>query len=94
MKNLQNFQEQAEQMKKKLSQIKCTGNAMGNMVEVVVTGDMRVESVKIDPSIVREGQEAMLEVLVAGAVNSALDSVREKITAEAKEAGGLAGLTL
>lgn len=87
MKNLQNIQAQAEEMKKKLSQVRCTGYAMGNMVEAVVTGDMRIDSLKIDPSLMKEGQEGLLEVLVTSAVNSAFDNVRSRIEEEARKMG-------
>lgn len=86
LKNLQNLQVQAEEMKKKLGQIRCTGYAMGNMVEAVVTGDMKVESLKIDPSLIKEGQEGLLEVLVVSAINSAFETVRNRIAEEAKKA--------
>ena len=87
MKNLQNLQSQVEEAKNKLGQIKCTGYAMGNMVEAVVTGDMKIESLKIDPSLMKEGQEGLLEVLVASAVNSAFDNVKARISDEARKRG-------
>lgn len=94
LKNLQDFQAQADSMKAKLAQIRCSGYAMGNMIEVVATGDLKVESIKIDPSLVKEGQEAMLEVLVASAVNNAFELVRERISDELRQAGGQFGLSI
>jgi len=87
MKNLQNIQAQAEDIKNKLAQIRCTGYAMGNMVEAVVTGDMKIVSLKIDPSLVKEGQEQFLEVLVTSAINNAFDNVRARIMDEARKMG-------
>lgn len=94
LKDLQNLQSKAEEVKTRLAQIKCTGYAMGNMIEVVATGDLKVESIKIDPSIVREGQESMLEVLVASAVNNAFELVRERISDEMRQIGGRYGLSV
>jgi len=94
LRNLQDIQSKADTMKVKLAQIRCTGYAMGNMIEVVATGDLKVESIKIDPSIVREGQEPMLEVLVASAVNNAFELVRERISDELRQAGGQFGVSL
>jgi len=94
LKDLQNLQSKADEVKTRLAQIKCTGYAMGNMIEVVATGDLKVESIKIDPSIVREGQESMLEVLVASAVNNAFELVRERISDEMRQIGGRYGLSV
>ena len=81
MKNVQKIQE-------KTALIKCSGYALGDKIEVVATGDMKIESVRIDPSLVKEGQEQMLEVLLASAVNSAFDNVKQRLS---QEVGGLAG---
>ncbi len=94
MKDLQNLQANAAEVRNKLAQIRCTGYAMGNMIEVVATGDMKVESIKIDPSLVKEGQESMLEVLVASAVNNAFERVRERISDEMRQNGGRYGLSV
>ncbi len=94
LKDIQNLQAKAEEVKGRLAQIKCTGYAMGNMIEVVATGDLKVESIKIDPSIVKEGQESMLEVLVASAVNNAFELVRERISDEMRQVGGRYGLSV
>lgn len=94
VKNLHNIQAKTEEMKKLVSSIRCTGSAMGNMVEVVATGDMKIESVKIDPAALSEGQKQMLEVLVACAVNNALDNVRECISQEAAKLTGQQNLQL
>lgn len=83
MKNLENTRAMMEKAKEKLPSIKCTGYALGNMIEVVANGEMKIESIKIDPSIVKEGQGEMLEVLIASAVNNALENVRSRIQQEA-----------
>ena len=87
MKNIQ-------EMKNLMAQIKCTGYSMGNMVQVVASGELKIESIKIDPSLVKEGQEGLLEVLVTSAVNSAFEAVREKLLEEAKKMGGRYGVSL
>ncbi|MCR4675740.1 MAG: YbaB/EbfC family nucleoid-associated protein [Sphaerochaetaceae bacterium] len=75
MKNLESLREKAEEVKKKAATTRATGYAMGNMIEVVVTGEFKVESVKIDPSLLTQ-DVAMLEVLLASATNNALDNVK------------------
>lgn len=92
MRNLENIKSQAEEYKKKLPGIKCTGYAMGNLIEVVVTGEMKIESIKIDPSVISQDQHQMLEVLIASAVNNALDSLKGRLAQEASQMGQQYGL--
>jgi len=73
-------------MKAKVATIKCSGYAYGNMIEAVANGNMEIESLKIDPSLVTEQNKAMLEVLVASAVNTALKNVKDRISQEAGQA--------
>ncbi len=86
LKNMDKIKSQAQEMKEKVATIKCSGYAYGNMIEAVANGNMEIESVKIDPSILTEENRAMLEVLVASAVNTALKNVKDRISQEAGQA--------
>lgn len=85
-KNMDKIKSQAEEMKAKVATIKCSGYAYGNMIEAVANGNMEIEILKIDPSLVTEQNKAMLEVLVASAVNTALKNVKDRISQEAGQA--------
>lgn len=85
-KNMDKIKSQAEEMKAKVATIKCSGYAYGNMIEAVANGNMEIESLKIDASLVTEQNKAMLEVLVASAVNTALKNVKDRISQEAGQA--------
>ena len=85
-KNMDKIKSQAEEMRAKVATIKCSGYAYGNMIEAVANGNMEIESLKIDPSLVTEQNKAMLEVLVASAVNTALKNVKDRISQEAGQA--------
>lgn len=85
-KNMDKIKSQAEEMKAKVATIKCSGYAYGNMIEAVANGNMEIESLKIDPSLVTEQNKAMLEVLVVSAVNTALKNVKDRISQEAGQA--------
>ncbi len=85
-KNMDKIKSQAEEMKAKVATIKCNGYAYGNMIEAVANGNMEIESLKIDPTLVTEQNKAMLEVLVASAVNTALKNVKDRISQEAGQA--------
>lgn len=82
LKNMDNIKSQAENFKQKAKTLKATGYAMGNMIEVVVTGEFKVESIKIDPSMLKEGNRDMLEVFVASAVNNAFENIKSRLAAE------------
>lgn len=86
LKNMDKIKNQAQEMKEKVATIKCSGYAYGNMIEAVANGNMEIESLKIDPSVLTEENRAMLEVLVASAVNTALKNVKERISQEAGQA--------
>lgn len=86
LKNMDKIKNQAEEMKAKVGQIKCTGYSYGNMIEVVANGNMEVESVKIDPSLVTAENADMLQVLIASAVNTALKNVKDRVAQEAGQA--------
>lgn len=87
MKNLDSLKSQAEELKKKAATLRATGYAMGNLIEVVVTGEMKVESLKIDPSLLTEENKPMLEVLVASAVNNALENLKNLMASEYSQIG-------
>lgn len=82
LKNMDNIKAQAEEFKQKAGSIKATGYAMGNMIEVVATGALKVESIKIDPEMLKEENKQMLEVLVASAVNNAFENVKSRLMQE------------
>ena len=72
---------QAQQMKKKMSQVQSEidaleieGESGGGMVKVVVSGKKTLISVDVNPEIMKEDKE-MLEDLILIAVNNAIEKV-------------------
>ena len=63
----------------------------GGMVTAVVSGELRVASLRIDPSLLATGDREMLQDLVLAATNEALRSAQE--LASAKLGGITGGLT-
>lgn len=92
LKNMENIQEKMKDFTSNLSSIKATGYAMGNMIEVSVNGSMVIESLKIDPSLCKESQCEMLEVLIASAVNNAFDNVKKLVEEDVRKRGSGLGL--
>ena len=79
MKMFGSLQENAQRAQERLATEKVTGESGGGMVTVEMNGLQRVTRVRIDPSLVRENDVAMLEDLVASAVNRAQEATQRLI---------------
>lgn len=100
--NLQNMLRQAQEMmaaqqqaQEALKAERVEASAGGGMVKVVMTGDMRLESIAIDPDAVDPEDVEMLQDLVVVAINEALDNSRrlaEQKMGAMQSLGGLGGL--
>ena len=93
--NLNKMLEQAQQMlaqqqeaQEKLKDERVEATAGGGMVRVVMTGDLRIETLAIDPDAVDPEDVEMLQDMVIAAVNEALRSAEE---IQQKAMGGAGG---
>jgi DNA-binding YbaB/EbfC family protein len=93
--NLNKMLEQAQQMlaqqqeaQEKLKDERVEATAGGGMVKVVVTGDLRVQELTIDPDAVDPEDVEMLQDMVIAALNEALRSAEE---IQQKAMGGAGG---
>ena len=79
-KMLQQAQEmmaQQQEAQEALKEERVEASAGGGMVKVVASGDLRVQSITIDPDAVDPEDVEMLQDLVTAAVNEALRQVEE-----------------
>jgi hypothetical protein len=67
------LQEQMLQTQEALGEQTVSATAGGGVVEVVMTGHQRVESVTIDPEVVDPEDVEMLQDLIVAAVNEAIE---------------------
>jgi len=88
MQQIQQLQEQMLKAQEQLAEEQVKGSAGGGAVQVVVTGDQRVLSVSVDPGLIEDGDQEILEDLILTAINQGLDESRK--LAESK-LGPLAG---
>jgi len=88
MQQIQQLQEQMLKAQEQLAEEQVNGSAGGGAVQVVVTGDQRVLSVSVDPELIEDGDQEILEDLILTAINQGLDESRK--LAESK-LGPLAG---
>jgi hypothetical protein len=102
-KQLPRIKEEMERLQQRLGQLSAEGDAGAGMVKVRVNGRQEVVSCQIHEEAFKAGDREMLEELIRGATNQALQRIREQIAEETARmaanlglpAGmGLPGLTL
>ena len=93
--NLNKMLQQAQEMmaaqqeaQEALKQERVEASAGGGMVKVVASGDLRLQSITIDPDAVDPEDVEMLQDMVLAAVNEGIRAAQER--AESKM-GGIAG---
>jgi hypothetical protein len=98
MRNLPKIREEMSQLQQKLAQISAEGDAGGGMVKARVNGHMEVTACTISEELLKQNDRELLEDLVRGAVNQALQKARQLVADEtSKMATGLglpAGMNL
>lgn len=90
---LMQLQEQMLQTQEALGEETVSVTAGGGVVEVVITGHQRVQSITIDPEVVDPDEVEMLQDLIVAAVNEAIER-SQSLAAEQMGAltGGLGSL--
>ena len=77
MRQAQKMQAELAKAQEEIKTMTFEGSAGGGMVKAVATGEMTIESVKIEKIIVDPDDIEMLEDMVTAAVNEALRGVAE-----------------
>jgi DNA-binding YbaB/EbfC family protein len=88
LRQLQRMQAQISKAQQEIEESTVEASAGGGAVTVVVSGQPRVQSVKIEPEAVDPDDVEMLQDLIAAALNEALEKVR---TMQAERFGSVAG---
>jgi DNA-binding YbaB/EbfC family protein len=93
MKQAQKMQAQMAQVQEELKDERVEASVGGGMVKVVMTGEMVVESVTIDPGAIDPEEPDMLQDLVVAAVNEATRQAQDLANSKMSDAtgGGLPG---
>lgn len=97
--NMQNLMKQAQKMQEEMlakqEEIKnstVTASVANGMVTVEMTGEYKINSIKIKPEAVDPDDVEMLEDLVKAAVNDAVNQISDKKNSTMGSLGGLGGL--
>jgi DNA-binding YbaB/EbfC family protein len=89
-KQAQEMQAKLARIQEELAQKTVEASSGGGMVQVSVTGQLVISSVKIDPAVINPQEKDMLEDLVLAAVNEGLRRAREMAAEEmGKVTGGM-----
>ncbi len=96
MANLNKLLKEAQKMQEKIQEeikaLEIETSSGGGMVTVKMSGEKKIISLKIDPSIISVEEKEMLEDLIVAAINEASMRVDEAI--ESKVGGMTKGLGL
>ena len=85
MKQAKEMQAKMAEMQESLAQMDAEGTAGGGMVTVTLSGKGEMKSVRIDPSLVRDGESEMIEDLVIAAHAQAKEKVEQMMAEKTRE---------
>lgn len=92
MQQAKKMQQNLEKMQQELADMEVCGESGGGMVRVTMKGDRSVKQIDIDATLWDEQDKALIEDLVAAAVNHALQKVDE--VSKEKQQSLMAGMPL
>jgi DNA-binding YbaB/EbfC family protein len=92
MKQLPKIKEEMDRLQQRLAQITAEGDAGGGMVKARVNGRLEVQSCSISEEALQQNDRELLEDLIKGAINQALDKARQQTAAETQKMAGSLGL--
>jgi DNA-binding YbaB/EbfC family protein len=84
--DLQKMLEQAQEMQGKMGRLQAElaskrfeASAGGGMITAVATGDLKISEVRIEDDVFQQGDRALIQDLVAAAVNAALATAQHHV---------------
>lgn len=91
LKQAQKVQGIVSQLQANLAHRRVEATSGGGMVTAAVNGNQELVSLRIDPQLLQQGDQELMEELIVAAVNDALSRAQEVATEEMKRlAGGMA----
>lgn len=82
MKQAMTMQSKMKALQKELAKHKTEFVARGGLVKVVARGDMTIEKIAVDPSLLNAAEARKLEDTLASAVNGALEAAKKEAAQE------------
>lgn len=96
MKQAMAMKQRMEELKESLAGETVEASAGGGMVTVVVNGQMKVVTLKIDPEVINREEAEMLETLIRAAINDGMEKMQTFVKSKMTELTGginIPGLT-
>tara|TARA_Y100000590_G_scaffold422638_1_gene527570 strand:+ start:127 stop:444 length:318 start_codon:yes stop_codon:yes gene_type:complete len=78
LKQAKDMQKKMKKVDEELLELRISGSASGNLVQVTANGKKDIISIKIDPSVMDEDVE-MIEDLIMASIKQAYKNVDEKV---------------
>jgi DNA-binding YbaB/EbfC family protein len=75
MQQAQKMQEKMQEAQQKLAELEVTGESGAGLVKIVMTGKHEARRLSIDPSLMADNDQEMLEDLIVSAINDAVRKV-------------------
>ena len=88
MKQAQELQERLGQIQEQAAARTVEATAGGGMVTAVVSGRLEIVELRIEPEILKSGDQAMLQDLIIAAVNQGIRKAQEMMAEEMKKVTG------
>ena len=88
------MQEKMAEIQKSLGSRTCEASAGGGMVTATVNGNLKLVSIKVDPSVVNADDVEMLEDLIVAAVNEAYKRTQQMVSEEMSSVTSGLGINL
>lgn len=92
LKQAQKMQERIGEVQEQLATRRFEASSGGGMVTAVVSGQLRVIELRIEPGLIDQNDRAMLQDLAAAAVNAALEKAQRGVQEEFQRVQGSFGI--
>ena len=92
MQEAQKMQAQMQKAQADMAKQEFVGKASNGLVEVVVSGEMKVKEVKLDPEVVDKENIEMLQDMIVIAINDAFKKVEDASAANLTKGLNIPGM--
>jgi len=92
MKQAQKMQEDMQRAQAEIAKLEVKGESGGGLVAVTLNGQHECKRVNIDPSLMEDDDQEMLEDLIAAAINDSVQKLAEET--KTRMSGVTAGMNL
>lgn len=89
--NFEQLQQKVKELESSMEKLSVVGSSGAGMVDITMNGKNRVLNVSISDQAYSLGDKSTLEVLIAAAINDAMQKLETSKLSQAQDFGGLFG---